>query len=207
MGSDLSALSVLNMAVDMLDDEPLSSPTDDNKVGRLLRRWFPLTRDQLLRKHPWKFAAVRASLAVDPTAPPFGFAYRYALPAGYLRAYSIQSDGVFEGRDIPYTIENDGTDKLFIYTDQSAPLYLKFIRRVVDVNIWDPLFCMAVAARCARMSAVNITGKTSYLDRLMKIEKDALEEALIADSIEGTPERPAGDDWDLTRSLPAGSSL
>ncbi len=198
---NLSQVQIMNMSVDLLHDAPLTGMSDDTAIARKLKRNFPIVRDQLLRMHPWNFATVRQRIAASTLEPEFGWTYGYPLPSGCLRIYDLQRDPYFEGRTIPYALENDGTDHMAIMTNEAAPLYLRYCRRVEATGLFDPLFCAALAAKLAVAIAHSTTGKASMLDRCRQAYDDAIAEAQRTDALEGTPERPESSDWDDARNV------
>lgn len=200
MSANLSQLDIFNMAVDLLHDRALTSPTDPGKVGAALRRNWGVTRDGLLRSHPWNFATVRAKLAAATDAPLSAWDYYYPLPANCLRVFDLQDNADFEGAPIVYAIENDGADQVVIATNATAPLYVKYIRRPTVTGIFDPLFCKALAAQLAMACCLSITGKASHWERCKGAYDDAMAMAQSVDASEGTPERPVADEWDNARS-------
>jgi hypothetical protein len=205
-GAGLGRLEIMNIAVDLLLEAPLASPTQPGKIGNSLRRNFGLALDTELQGHPWNCATVRTKLATTTTAPVFGWTYAFPLPAQTLRVYDLSYNGAFEGPSVPYAVENDGADNIVIMTNQAAPLYLKTIRRVQSLGILPPLLCDLIGANLARRVCHSITGKASLLDRINEFYKETERKAKVADAQEGTPERPIGDDWDNARSQPADGS-
>lgn len=202
MSSGLSLLNVMNMAADLLDEEVLTSPDDDTKLARMLRRWNGIIRDQLLQRYAFYFAEARAVLSAAPT-PAWGWDYGYYLPPGFLRAHPLQEEGRFEYPSINYKIENDGSDRLVLFSNSSAETRFRYIRRVENTGLWTPLFAMAHATKVAAVCAPNITGKMNYVDRLMKLHAETIDDALRGEIGSQTPERPIGDEWDNARSAPA----
>lgn len=204
MSSGLSLLNVMNMAADLLDEEPMGDPDDNTKLGRLLRRWHGIVRDQLLQRYAFSFASSRATLT-RVSDPAFGWGRAYALPAGFLRPHPLQLEGKFEYPPLAYAIENDGADNLLLLTNDTSAINLRYIRRVTNTGVWSPLFCMAHASKSAMLAAQNVTGKTSYFDRAKTLYADAIDEALRGEALDSTPERPIADEWDNARTLPAGT--
>lgn len=199
MSANLSQLEIMNMAVDLIHEAPLTSPEDNTKIGRALRRNWSVTRDSELRKHPWNFATVRLKLAAASITPVSGWSYGYPLPANCLRVFDLQDSANFEGETLVYAIENDGNDQVIIATNATAPLYLKFIKRPAVTGIFDPIFCEALAAALAMKVSMTVTGKGSHYDRCVKTYERAIAEAARIDAFEGTPERPVSDEWDRAR--------
>lgn len=199
MSANLSKLEIMNMAVDLLHDMPLTTPEDQTKIGRALRRNWGVTLDAELRKHPWNFATSRLKLAASTITPVSGWTYGFPLPARCLRVYDLQHNADFEGETLVYAIENDGNDQVVLVTNAIPPLYLKYIKRPSVTGIFDPLFCEALAARLAMKVCLTISGKASHYERCEKAYSAAIAEAARIDAFEGTPERPVSDEWDMAR--------
>jgi hypothetical protein len=199
MTSNLDRTALYNMVADMLVDAEIPSADGTSKVVRAIRRWEPIVRDQLLTEQPWRFARQRSIIARDVATPAFEWDYQYHLPAGCLMLFSLQYDGYHEGTPIAHEIEQDGSDKLIVLTDEAGPLKIRWIKRVDNVGAWHPLFAMAWAARVGKIIAPKIAGKASYIDRLAALEKEALDKAQAADAIMGTPERAVQDEWETER--------
>ncbi|MDJ0513018.1 MAG: hypothetical protein QNJ62_06210 [Methyloceanibacter sp.] len=189
MPSHLSAVQIANMAVDYLEESPITALTDDSDTARWLNRNFEPARDGLLRGYGWNFALKRAAVASNGT-PEFGWKYQYPLPNDCLRILPLKINGELNGRDIPHEIEDN-----HILTNEGAPLKIRYIKRVEDTGQFDSLFAEALAARLAMKMAHWMTGKTSYFDRAVEAYRTALEEARLIDALEGTPEDTVDDAW------------
>lgn len=189
---------ICNLALDMLHEAPFA---DVDTEGTADSRWFvrnyDVIRDAEVRKHVWNFAKKRAAISADATAPAFGWLKRYARPVDMLRLLQISHDGAFEGPLIPHEVEGD-----WILTDQSATIYVRYIRQVTDPSDFDPNFVEALACRLALKSAHRFTGKQSMVQTAASFYADAIAEARLANAIEGTPERPYDDDVIAARYAP-----
>jgi len=186
----LSEVAIYNMALDMLDEAPVTSPTDDTRAARLLVRNYGQTRDEVLRSHAWNFALARASLAAAGSAPAFGWRRAFPLPSDCLRVLPLASGGYMEGSPVPHEVESWS-----ILTDAPAPLPVRYVRRVANPAAFDPLFARALAARLARYVGHVLTGKQSYVERIGRIYAEVIAEARSIDALEGTPPTPLGDSW------------
>ena len=190
MASLASETDIYNLALDLLDEEPiLSAGVDNRKAVRFMRRHYALTRDALLELHPWKFAIARAALA-SGADPLFGWGYSYALPNDCLRLIPLTTGGDENGRPIPFRLEGDG-----ILCDQEGPLYIRYIKRVTVTTKFSNLFVQALTTALAAKAAANITGKKSYRDTLLSEYRDAIVQAQIVDSVQTTPDEPVTDAW------------
>lgn len=186
----LSEVAIYNLALDMLDEGPVTSPTDDTRPARLLNRNYAQTRDEVLRAHPWNFALTRESLPALSEKPAFGWAYQYELPTDCLRLMPLTYDGNLNGSPIPHEVEGGR-----VLTDKEAPLRIRHVRRVTNTSDFDPLFARSLAARLAIYVGHVITGKQSYIERLGGLYRDVILEARRIDALEGTPQAPLGEDW------------
>lgn len=189
MATDLAEVDVWNMTLDLLREAPVSAITDTTAVARWFQRNFDISRQAALRAYPWNFALDRAAIAVDPTAPAFGWNYRYQIPTGCLRILPLNINGDWEGTPIAYELEGQ-----YILTNATAPLYVRYIKDIDNPGQWDALFAEALAARMAMKMAHWLTGKASYVQVAEQIYKMALSEAKTVDGMEGTFERPYQDD-------------
>lgn len=186
----LSEVAVYNMALDMLEEGPVTAPSEDSRAARLLSRNYAQTRDEVLRAHPWNFALTRTKLPALAEAPAFGWLRAFQLPSDCLRVLPIVRDGGFEARPIAHEIEGSQ-----VLTDEPAPLAIRYIRSVSDPGRFDALFARALAARLAVYVGHVITGKQSYIERVGRIYSETLAEARRIDSLEGTAATPLGEDW------------
>lgn len=189
MSTILTEVDIMNLALDHLRNGEISSATDSTPKGRWLQRNYDHVRDMCLRRHFWNFATEITSLAVDPQDPPYGWAYRYQLPSDCLKLAQLRYLGEFEGRIVPYELIGN-----YIHTDAAPPLKIRYIKRVENPALWDPLFAEYVACALAFRGSHFATGKESTRQNLAQMTKDAYNEAIRADGMEGSIEDPDQDD-------------
>ncbi len=147
-----SDISVVNSALHKLGVSRIVAFTDTTKQGTLDNDTFADIRDSLLRAHPWNFAIDRAALAADATAPEWGFDARYALPEGAtpcLRVLEVEGGDENSGR---WTVEGR-----FIITSLTAPINIRYIKRITDANSMDAMFREALSARLSMEWATTLT--------------------------------------------------
>lgn len=179
----LTETAVFNMVLDHLAEESVLSPDDDKTVARWLKRNVPIERDVLLAMHPWNFAIKRAQLAADTATPAFEWNYQYRTPNDCLRVLPITNDGTRDGYPIPFTIEGD-----MILTDATAPLKVRYIRRVTNPGQWTAPFGTLLAAILAAKAAHWLTGKAGLAKALDEKIPNLLARTTLADALEGDPE-------------------
>lgn len=142
------ALMVMGVAPDLIAVE---TDIKESNAAKALWAAFPTARDATLRRSLWNFAKARVSLGATTPAPAFGFGNRYPLPTDCLRVWRV---GEPEDRRAPWEVEGGE-----LLTDLGAPLKLKYVRRVTNAELFDPLFVDAMAAKLAEMTAYHITGE------------------------------------------------
>lgn len=200
-----SNVDIANRALTMLGASRIISFDDNRKEAREVNAVFEQVRDEELRRYNWNFAIRRAQLAALATAPPFGFSLQFRLPADYLRVLqvgdyfppvnlspSIQAD------DSPYMIENDGAGPV-IMTDMAAPLNLRYIAKVADPTVYDPLFVGAFAAKLALEIAESLSASSNKVSAASAKYREALVDAVRCNAIEKPPVRQADDTWIISR--------
>lgn len=193
----ISKTALCNLALQAMGQRTslVNVDTDTGMIASELKRAFDTARDATLRGHDWNFALAQAVLAADGTAPPFGFAYRYAWPSGCLRVTRFSE--AHHGRRPLW--RNIGR---FIHTDLAAPLYIEYVATVTDTGQCDPLFELALAARLAAMTGVNITGKDSLAREMEQLYDKRIADARWADAIDSG--RAAPEDGEYLASRTAG---
>lgn len=181
----LSEVAIANFAATMLDERHLASLDQETTLARFIAAEFGYIRDEMLRAYPWAFAVKRAALAEDPdNRPAFGWRYAYRLPTDRLRLLPIRRGGVPNGALIPYELEGS-----HILTNECAPLYIRYIRRVTNPAEFDPLFARALGSQIALHAAHRVTGKATFVDKVMAVLAQQLADARLVDSQErGTTE-------------------
>jgi hypothetical protein len=171
-----SKTQIANLALNLLGEAPIISLTEDVKGARVMNLLFDISRDAVLRLHPWNFAIRRVVLAQKVQAPAFGFSKCFALPSDYLRLVRLN-----DGKE-PYQIEADG---LVSNVDQAR---LRYVARITDTARFDALFVMALAAFLAVEGAIPITNSQSLKEQAAAEFQLKLQEARSVDGMENFPE-------------------
>ncbi|MGF1626285.1 MAG: hypothetical protein ACFCVH_15495 [Alphaproteobacteria bacterium] len=185
-----SVVEICNRALDKLGEAPIVSLADDVKASRACARAFAPVRDAVLRDHPWNCAIRRTVLAAEAEAPAWGFARRFPLPADCLRVLAVAAEAegarwVVEGRAV--------------LTDAAAPLRIRYVRRLVDTALFDPLLAEALAARLAIELCEALTQSNTKRQLLLEDYAEIVGRARSADGQEGVPAPLAESPWVLAR--------
>lgn len=188
-----SEVEICNRALQMLGAGHIVDLTDDSPEARACNLAYEPCRDALYRKHYWNFTKACAELAADATAPAWGRATAAQLPADFVRLYrpypednSYASDWEIEGRKI--------------YTNDTAPLYLRYISRVTDPNEMDPLFRELLSTVMAEAMCEELTQSNTKKAALVADRKDIMAEARRANALENPPMEALEDEWITCRA-------
>jgi hypothetical protein len=163
----VSAVSICNQALARVGQSPIVNIDDDDRLSRICKLHYVPKRDALLREYRWKFAIARASLPASLTPPLFGFANAYVLPVDCLRVLSVGDVDPEWEPDQAYQWEREGDT---IVTDLSAPLEIRYIRRVTDETRFDASFVDAFALYLAMYLVPSINELNQSLSTAMREE-------------------------------------
>lgn len=188
-GTPTSASEVLiaNFALDRLGAGVIDSFNDDTKEANIMNRWYSLTRDAKLREFAWRFSIHREVLMPSSTAPAFGSAKAFPLPNGCLRVLlpSVRVDWEIENVDnVPHLL-SCGVDSV----------NLRFIKRVTEASIFDPLFINVLALELALATCESITQSTTKKDAVRMDLKEAFKAAKKANAFEVIAKPQWVDPW------------
>lgn len=142
--------------------------TEDTRNGRACNACYESLRDAELRKHYWNFAkedsGALAPLSAAPNDP--NYLYQFLIPSDCLRIIKpVDSslDWQVRGRKL--------------LTNMSNVLYLKYIKKVTDPNIFDAIFAEMLSMKMADAMCEELTQssskKASILDDYILLENDA----------------------------------
>lgn len=196
-----SQVDICNRALTKLGAERITDINQSSKSARVMAALWDTVRRAELRKRFWSFAIGRDLLPALSTAPSWGFARAFQLPADFLRI--VQINDVFivpsltdyrEGDDSAYAIEGKQ-----LLCDFDAPLKIRFIRDITDPGSFDPLFVEAFASKLAYESCYEITQSHQARDAALNDYKIAVTEAGRTNAIEKPPQGFPDDSWVLGR--------
>jgi hypothetical protein len=196
-----SEVDICNRALGKLGAATIISLDDDDPKAVALKIAYPAVRDKELRQRRWRFALERAQLVADAVAPVFGFTQKFPLPADCLRVIQIgQYDfgpNLADYRSAPtelWSIEGRA-----ILTSISAPLPIRYIKRVEDTGLFDAAFTEAFASRLGYETCYRITQSNEREDRCMRDYSLSIGEARRSNALEVAPNEPTDDTWVMAR--------
>lgn len=181
MPTSHTVTTIYNMALDIVADNPVTSPADVGPLARWLNRNFVHYVEVALRQNPWNFACEYFSLNKAADAPAYRWDYYYDLPNGWLRVLPLTEFGDRGGMPIAHEVRGNR-----LLTSQSSPARVEIVMNVQDPGRWDPLFASMVAARLAQGMAHRFTHKASFVDRARQLAAEAYETAELVNAFEGS---------------------
>ena len=196
-----SETGIVNLALTLLGESRIISLDDDTKPAREAKALYEISRDALLAGYNWSFAATRAQIPALVGAPVFGFGMAYQLPSDCLRIILLNEEYVgvdlTDYRGAP--VEKYAIEGRQILTDWSAPLNIRYVKRVTDTAQFSPNFTKAFGCQLAVDLAETLTQSGSKRDRAEAQLNKEISLAIRANAIELHPKRLADDDWVLSR--------
>jgi len=173
-----SEVDIANLALAHLgDDATVSSfdPPEGSEQAEHCARFYPIARDALLEKHPWRFATRRTTLA-SLTSGSTQWDYSYARPNNALVVFAVLPPGASDDYSAPsaadytdYTgvnfsyapsvyqtepfsseTDEDGNDLILTDVEDAEA---RWIARVTDSDKFSPLFTLALARLLAHFLA------------------------------------------------------
>lgn len=183
-----SDVEICNRALQKLGAKRIVSLDDDSPNARACQAAYEPVKRAELRAHPWNFAVQRAELAADATAPAWGRANSFQLPSDCLRILPDYPEDNRNSHD--WQIEGRK-----ILTDDTDPIYLRYIYDVTDPNEMDPLFREAVSAKLAIELCEELSQSNTKKDTLRDDYKEIIREARRTNAIENVAAEPPQDSW------------
>jgi len=186
-----SKVEIANRALTKLGAERILLLSDPSKEARTLNSMFDTVFDAELRRYRWKFALKRDSLPALVAEPAWGYLYAYQLPADFLALVQV-NDIYVRGlkQKAPWSVES-GT----ILTDYEAPLKIRYIRRISDITLADPLFVEVLACKLAMEACETLTQSTQKRQLAGEEYRFAVSEAVRMDAIENPPDELPWGSW------------
>lgn len=171
-----SSTDICNLSQDLLSAgiiDDVKNPSDATE--EIYARWYDLTRKNLLRSHPWHFAAKRAVLAAESTDPAFGYDKQYPVPSDFMRILYL-NDARYT-TDVPtsgelYAFEN-GRILTSSYFTNDTTVKLVYVSDFTEVPRMDPMFIDLLAHQLALRVAYKMTETNTNIERLNAIQEQA----------------------------------
>lgn len=202
----MTQVEITNLALTRLGEGRVTAVPGTTEIGALVNvLWTPLL-DAELRGHTWAFSVIRAEVTRDATAPAYGYAYRYALPTGFLRLLSMGDQEYPGGTYDVSTMETSAyrIEGGYIVTDdpghlKTAPatyaVWLRYVQTLADQTKWDASFIDAFSLRLAANLARRTGAEASVTQELQMQYREAVRVAAAAGAMQAPPEQVADSSW------------
>jgi hypothetical protein len=187
-----SEVEICNRALQKLGAKRIVSLDDNSVNARACNVAYSLVRDRVLRSHPWNCAISRAELAADAEPPEWGRANAFQLPSDFLRLLPPYPE--MNINDLDWQIEGRK-----ILTDDSGPIYLRYIYQVTDPNEMDPLLRELISTELALELCEEITQSNTKKDALKDDVKAIVKDARRVNAFECVAQEPPEDTWITVR--------
>lgn len=175
-----SQTKLVNLALSRLGTAARITDIDDgSSISNAALATWDANLEEVLVAHPWNFATLRFALGADVDAPAYGFDYAYTLPSENLRWIPEDEDG----EPFPGVCEGGK-----ILTNEAAPINVRCICRIDDLNQWSPQAYSALADRVAVDVGPSATGDPDMATKRLAIYRASLTEAKRLDGMETVPE-------------------
>lgn len=152
----MDATTICNYALARIGEARITDiDTGTDAVSRACLLHYAITRDSVLRSHPWNFSTTQVVLEWedgDPV-PPFDWEYAMALPDDFLRLTECN----YDGRQLPFRLQ--GTH---LYTN-SIKAEVWYVFRNTDCDSYDPIFIEALTLRLAEKLATSLRGSSAQV--------------------------------------------
>lgn len=183
-----SVVEIINIALNELGVDTITSLTDDNESARTANLRWPIVRDAVLRAHPWNCCMTQAELAADSTDPAWKWDAQYTMPSNCLRLCEVASSAGIIFTD--YEVQGRK-----ILTNEAAPIYISYVKREEDPTIYDQLLSKTLAAAFAMDTAYKFTASTTAKEAMTALYERYLSEARGVDAQEGTTRIHNASNW------------
>jgi len=194
-------VGIVNLALIKLGGNTIGALTEATDAARKVNAIYEMVRDAELEAHPWNFSIKRAELAASTTAPDFEYDLQYPLPSDFLRLYEIFDYPVqFPTEDAPFAIENGGDDGTCILTNWTAPLQIRYVAKVTNPALYNPLFVQALACSLALALCDRLTQHQGKKADISQEYEMWLARARRIDAIQNPPVPLLESSWILSRA-------
>ncbi len=172
-------VGIINAAYALLNEQGINQLTENSPRANKASALWEMIRDEVIRDHPWKCCTKRTSISADVATPLYDWAYQYTLPQDFMKVLQVGELGY----EVPYAIENGK-----IVTDQSAPLYFRYIYKNEDASTYDSMMVSALIYRMAAAFAYGTTGSSALRDSFIQEYNMLLKKARAVDGQDNPPE-------------------
>src|SRR5690606_18638729 len=107
MPTSHTLVTIANRAIDIIEENPISTLDDTGAVARWIKRNYAHTVELSLREQPWNFACEYHTLNAEPSAPAYRWKNRYKPPNGWVRVLPLTHNGERGGRPVASEVKGN----------------------------------------------------------------------------------------------------
>jgi len=173
----MTDVQICNLALARLGDARITTLADATAQAQFCTLFYAQTVQELETDLDWQFCRKLASVNADATAPTFGFAARFAIPADFLRALRIN------GVDAS---ENFGQWEIlagYIHTNLTGPIQLDYIASTTTTALFPAIFIELLTAKLAGNLAMPLTGSKDLFAQMVGIFGDTLKRPAVREAV------------------------
>lgn len=185
-----SRVAIMNLALQLLGAPRVGAPDEDSKNAIETNACFDILRDYEQRANAWNFTLCRAVLAPSATAPAFTYAYAFPLPVNPFCLRVLLPSRT----ELDWKIEYH-TGAPAILTNDATAIYLRYIGRIEDEAIFDPMFTVMLACSIAWHCCETITQSNSKKAALLERYSLVRREARRMNAFEKVPDKNPVGSW------------
>lgn len=153
---------IFNGTAVKLGVEGVSSDTETSDQAIAFRDAYPDAKDAALEMYGWPFATKRKVLAQASPAPPFGFEYKYPIPADCVRILGVW-DGVQWSEDIVWVEENG-----FYLTDEDT-FSIRYTSNNITEAIFGFMFAQTLQYQLAALTALKLKNSRTIMENMITL--------------------------------------
>lgn len=188
----VAVADVVNVALRRIGSSRITSITGDEPEAVIPNDLFSEVLDDLLRQHAWNFATKRQKLAQLVEVPTFEFDNAYTMPPDWIRTVSIHPNDA--GAGTMFYREEQIDDKRVILTNVDD-VYMRYVARVEDPNLWPADFRNAMSMTLARDLAIPLGNSNTMHTNFNELSRSAIARARSSDAMGSSPERRPRGSW------------
>ena len=186
MSVSSTKMDILNLALQSVGATRAGS-AQDTELSQEADFCYPHLKRAELRQNGWVFARKRTTAAALSTPPAFEFANAFPVPVDCVRIIKPVR------QNLDWSLEVHES-QLCILTNQSAPLYLRYIWDATE-NLFDPLFVKMLAYAIGWHIAEKVTQSNSKRDAVKDMYITMRREARRMNGFERVPDKEPISEW------------
>lgn len=183
-----SKITICNLALAHLGQEPLVSLEQTDERARRLNLFYEPVKEEVLRTHNWGFACAREILSLlekrDSDLP---YVYQYPADALYVRRVFCPDGrrGLRGAEGVQFKEEYLKTYNTRVLCTALPDAAAEYTKNILDAGVFDAAFVKAFSLALAADMAVALTGDSALAAQLLQKYTLSLDEARRSNMTEG----------------------